>query len=143
MFLRHLATVTARLPPRRDRIRVFVHGHTHLPDRGQANANMISGGLLKIPAEGFSPVRGELTPVIINDGAWQRTITPVQLDRRATEAGVSPTELIGMMKPEDLPACYSFVQVSRDSGEPVPAVRYWRKSGTGDWGFGASCGATN
>jgi hypothetical protein len=143
MFLRHLATVTARLPQRRDRIRVFVHGHTHLADRGQAGANMISGGLLKIPAEGFSPVRGELTPVVINDGAWQRTITPVQLDRRATEAGVSTTELIGGMKPEDLPACYSFVQVLREHGEPVPAVRYWRKSGAADWGFGASCGATN
>jgi len=104
---------------------------------------MISGGLLKIPAEGFSPVRGELTPVVINDGAWQRTITPVQLERRAAEAGVSATDLIGTLKLEDLPACYSFVQVSRENGAPVPVVRYWRQAGTGNWGFGASCGVTN
>lgn len=143
MFLRHLATVTTRLPQRSGPIRVFVHGHTHLADRGQAGANMISGGLLKIPPEGFSPVRGELTPVVINDGAWQRTITPVQLDRRATDAGVSPVDLVGTLKPEDLPACYSFVQVLREHGEPVPAVRYWRKSGAADWGFSPGCGATN
>src|SRR4029078_13061502 len=118
MFLRHLATVTTRLPQRSGPIRVFVHGHTHLADRGQANANMISGGLLKIPMEGFSPVRGQLTPVVINDGAWQRTITPAQLDPPASEKGVSVLDLIGTMKPEDLPPCYSFVQISTENGAP-------------------------
>jgi hypothetical protein len=139
IFLRQLATVAARIPPRAGKIRVFVHGHTHLPDRGQSGANMISGGLLKIPAEGFSPVRGELTPVVINDGAWQRTITPVQLERRASDTGVSVADLVGRIKPEDLPACYSFVQISSENGVPAPAVRYWRQAGTGEWGFGASC----
>ena len=50
---------------------------------------MISGGLLKIPMEGFSPVRGALMPVVINGGAWNRTITPVQLERLKAERGVS------------------------------------------------------
>jgi hypothetical protein len=141
MFLRHLAAVTARMPTRAIPIRVFVHGHTHLPDRSQTNANMISGGLLKIPMEGFSPVRGELTPVVINGGAWQRTITPVQLDRRASEAGVSVAELMATLKPEDLPPCYSFVRISPENGVPVAAVRYWRQTGAGEWGFGPGCGA--
>jgi hypothetical protein len=139
MFLRHLATVMARIPRRANQLRVFVHGHTHLPDRGQANANMISGGLLKIPMEGFSPVRGQLTPVVINDGAWQRTITPAQLDRRASEKGASVLDLIGTMKPEDLSPCYSFVQISPANGAPAPTVRYWRQTGDGEWGFAASC----
>jgi hypothetical protein len=142
MFWRHITNVSTRIPGHAGPIRVFVHGHTHLPDRGQANANMISGGLLKIPPEGFSPVRGELTPIVINDGAWQRTITPVQLERRATETGVSITDLMGTMKPEDLPPCYSFVQISLENSAPVPAVRYWRQAGAG-WGFGGSCGVSN
>jgi hypothetical protein len=87
---------------------------------------MISGGLLKIPMEGFSPVRGQLTPGGINDGAWQRTITPVQLDRRATEAGVPLADLLSTLQPEDLPGCCRLVQVSRENDLPAPAVRYWR-----------------
>ena len=140
MFLRHLSTVGTRIPKGAGGIRVFVHGHTHLPDRSQSGANTISGGLLKIPMEGFSPVRGQLTPVVISDGAWQRTITPVQLDRLASEKGVSVVDLMGTMKPEDLAPCYSFVQISSENGAPAPAVRYWRQAGTGDWGFGANCG---
>ena len=98
--------------------------------------------LLKIPPEGFSPVRGELTPVVINDGAWQRTITPVQLDRRASEANVPVADFVRTLKPEDLAPCYSFVQITSENGAPVPAVRYWRQAGS-DWGFGPGCGASN
>src|SRR5437762_9810869 len=52
--------------------------------------------------EGFSPVRGALTPIVINDGAWQRTITPVQLDRLASDRGVPEKELLASLQPEDL-----------------------------------------
>jgi len=117
-----------------------VHGHTQLPDRSQTAANMISGGLLKIPMEGFSPVRGALAPIVINDGAWQRTITPVQLDRLASDRGVPEKELLASLQPEDLAPCYSFVQIESTGGAPVPAVRYWRQSTTGDWAIAAACG---
>ena len=140
VFLRHLASIKAQVPRGDGEIAVFVHGHTHLPDRGQAGANMISGGVLKIAMEGFSPVRGALSPVVINGGAWQRTITPVQLERRATDAGVAVEELVLGMTPDDLPPCYSFVQISSASGAPVPAVRYWRRTASGEWGMSASCG---
>ena len=100
---------------------------------------MISGGLLKIPMEGFSPVRGALTPIVINGGAWQRTLTPVQYERLRTERGVSDDQLLRSLAPEDLEPCYSFVQVPPYTGVPAPAVRYWRALG-GEWGFSSGCG---
>jgi hypothetical protein len=139
VFARHLESIAGRLA-NHVRPAVFVHGHTQLPDRSQANANMISGGLLKIPMEGFSPVHGALTPIIINDGAWQRTITPVQLDRLASDRRLQEKELLTSLQPEDLAPCYSFVQIASNGGAPVPAVRYWRQATTGEWSIGAVCG---
>jgi hypothetical protein len=102
---------------------------------------MISGGLLKVPMEGFSPRRGELTPVVINGGAWQRTMTPVQLERLAAERGRTVAEVLASTRPEDLPPCYGFVQVSMKSGEAIPAVRYWREEQPGRrWSIGTTCG---
>jgi hypothetical protein len=118
---------------------VFAIGHSHLADRAQSSANMISGGLLKIPMEGFSPVRGALTPVVINGGAWNRTITPVQLERLKAERGVSWHEFLQSLQPEALPPCYSFVLIPPYGQEPAPAVRYWRQGSDGAWTVGASC----
>jgi hypothetical protein len=118
---------------------VFVIGHTHLADRAQSTANMISGGLLKIPMEGFSPARGALTPVVINGGAWNRTITPVQLERLKSERGVSWHELLTSLQPEELPPCYSFVHVPAYDQNPSPAVRYWRQAADGAWGVAPTC----
>jgi hypothetical protein len=119
---------------------VFVIGHTHLPDRAQSTANMISGGLLKIPMEGFSPARGALTPIVINGGAWNRTITPVQLEQLRNERGVSWHDLLRSLEPEELPPCYSFVAIPAYEQDPAPAVRYWRRSADGAWGVAPTCG---
>lgn len=119
---------------------VFAIGHTHLADRAQSYANMISGGLLKIPMEGFSPVRGALTPIVINGGAWNRTITPVQLERLRAERGVSWHDLLQSLAPEALPPCYSFVHVPAYDQEPSPAVRYWRQNADGSWAIAPTCG---
>lgn len=137
-FLRHLATLGDGKSNRR-RITVFVHGHTHLPDRAQDGANMISGGLLKIPMQGFSPVRGALTPVVINGGAFQRTITPVQLETMARDRGQSPAALIGSLQPDQLAPCYSFVRIGPFTDTPAPQVGYWRPSRDGRWQIGAGC----
>jgi hypothetical protein len=99
---------------------------------------MISGGLLKIPMEGFSPVRGALDPVVLNGGAWQRTLTPAQLVRMASTRGVSAQDLMASLKPEDLPPCYSFVHIGFTNGNPEPLVRYWRES-AGEWQVTGSC----
>jgi hypothetical protein len=119
---------------------VFAIAHTHLADRAQSYANMISGGLLKIPMEGFSPVRGALTPVVINGGAWNRTITPVQLERLHTERKLSWHDLLRSLEPEELPPCYSFVHVPAYDQEPSPAVRYWRRAADGEWSIAPTCG---
>ena len=92
---------------------VFVHGHTHLPDRGQATRITLAAGHLTIPRQGFSPVRGALTPVVINGGAWQRTITPVQFDRvRRRNAACPEPPCCARCSPSDLAPCYSFVHVA-------------------------------
>ena len=139
IFGRHLEAVAARLPKGRTPV-VFVHGHTHLPDRAQSNANMISGGLLTIPMEGFSPVRGALTPVAINGGAWQRTITPVQLGRLQAERGLGYDEFLRALQPEDLAPCYSFVHIPPYTDTPSPSVRYWRQATGGGWSAAPECG---
>ena len=119
---------------------VFAIGHSHLADRAQSYANMISGGLLKIPMEGFSPVRGALTPVVINGGAWNRTITPVQLERLHSERGGSWHDFLQSLEPEELPPCYSFVLIPAYDQEPAPAVRYWRQGSDGTWAIAPACG---
>jgi hypothetical protein len=141
VFARYLETVAARMPGK-TMPAVFVHGHTHLPDRAQSGANMISGGLLTIPMEGFSPVRGALTPVAINGGAWQRTITPVQLGRVQEERGAGLEPTLRELQPEQLAPCYGFVHIPPSKGTPSPSVRYWRQAGGGTWSIAGNCGGS-
>ena len=138
-YLSYLEDIAKRLPAATRPIAVLVHGHTHLPDRAQSGANMISGGLLKIPMEGFSPVRGKTTPIAINGGAWQRTITPVQLLRLAEERKVSASDALRSLAIEELAPCYSFVMIE-PAAEPAPAVRYWRQAESGEWSIAPGCG---
>lgn len=131
-YLAYVEEARRRLPAG-GRPSVFVLGHTHLADRSQDRANMLSGGLLTIPMQGFSPVRRSLTPVVINGGAWQRTITPVQLDRR----GDRP---FSALTPDDLAPCYGFVAIEPSADGPAPSVRSWRRDDAGAWSVGAECG---
>ena len=137
-YLAHLEDVAKRIPAATRPVAVFVHGHTHLADRAQSGANMISGGLLKIAMEGFSPVRGAATPVAINGGAWQRTITPVQVLRLAEERKATPSDVLRSLTIEELAPCYGFVQME-SADEPAPAVRYWRQAASGEWSIAPTC----
>lgn len=133
VYTRHLAAIGERLR-RTDRpIEVLVHGHTLLSDRSQALYNQL------VP-QGFSPVRRSTTPIVINGGAWQRTITPLQLDRIKTERRLSYDDLLRSLRPEDLAPCYSFVQINPYNDAPAPFVRYWRQAKTGKWEFVETCG---
>ncbi len=78
LFLRHLERVQVQGGDQP--IVVFVHGHTHLSDYRQGNFARVEAGRAYV-IDGFSPVRDAVTPVVINGGAWQRTVTPVALDR--------------------------------------------------------------
>jgi hypothetical protein len=139
IFARHVEGLKRPAASGGTPVAALVHAHTHLADRSQNSANMISGGLLKIPMEGFSPARGALTPIVINGGAWQRVITPVQYERLRGERNVTDDQLLRSLQPEDLAPCYGFVRIPPYTDAPAPTVRYWRQT-AGAWGFGAGCG---
>ena len=121
-------------------IAVFVHNHTHLVDWRQSVLELTRLGRTVI-VHGFSPVRNALSPVVINGGPWQRTITPVQFGRLQAEHGLSDAELLGALRPEHLAPCHGFVQIDPYEDTPVlPAIRYWRQAESGDWEMAARCG---
>jgi UDP-2,3-diacylglucosamine pyrophosphatase LpxH len=140
-YSRYLDALQAAAPGR-VRPDVLVLGHSLLPDRAQDNANMISGNLLKIALEGFSPVRHSTEPVVIRGGAWQRTITPNQVDQLVQSKGAAERDVLGTLTPSDLRACYSFVEIGHYTDSPKPRVRYWRANPAGEWGAGPSCPAS-
>lgn len=132
-FARHLESVQTLLNGGQPPIAVFLRGHTHLPDRSRALYNDL------VP-EGFSPVRGSATPIIINSGAWQRTITPLQLDRLRGAEDRSLEDVLRNTHLEDLAPCYSFVLIEPYRGTPTPVVRYWRQTSPSDGEILARCG---
>ena len=140
IYGRRLATVQADLPDRGRPIAVFVHGHTQLVDWRQRILLSTSQGRPVI-VDGFSPVRDALAPVVVNGGAWQRTITPVQFARLQADSGLSDAELMGALRPEHLAPCYGFVQVDPyEGGVPAaPRIRYWREADSGGWELAAVC----
>jgi UDP-2,3-diacylglucosamine pyrophosphatase LpxH len=136
LFLRHLEA----LENGERQVAVFVHGHTHLADYRQGNFTRVEAGRSYV-VDGFSPVPNAVTPVVINGGAWQRTVTPVMLDRVKAERQVSDAELLETLQPEQLPPCYSFVQIDayRDRPGP-PTLRYWRQGEDEAWSMAGRCG---
>ena len=140
IYGRRLETVQADLPAGGGPIAIFVHNHTHLVDWRQRILLSTSQGRPVI-VDGFSPVRNALAPVVVNGGAWQRTITPVQFARLRAASDLSDAELLGALRPEHLAPCYSFVQVDPYDGTPAaPVVRYWRQADSGTWEMAAECG---
>lgn len=140
IYGRRLETVQASLPVGGRPVAIFVHNHTHLVDWRQRILLSTSMGRPVI-VDGFSPVRDALTPVVVNGGAWQRTITPVQFARLHADSGLSDAELLGALRPEHLAPCYSFVQVDPYEVTPAaPVVRYWRQTNDGNWELASECG---
>ena len=86
-------------------------------------------------------MRDAVTPIVINGGAWQRTVTPVMLDRVKAERQISDAELLETLHPEQLPPCYSFVQIDAYGDRPgPPTLRYWRQGEDGAWTAAGRCG---
>ncbi len=135
VFGRHLEQLTDPRP-----VAVMVHGHTHLADYRQGNFTRVEAGLTYV-VDGFSPVRGAATPIVVNGGAWQRTVTPRQLAEHRRRLGLSEAALLESMRPEQLPPCYSFVQIDPYDERPdPPVVRYWRQDRDGTWMMAPRCG---
>ena len=108
---------------------LFVYGHTHLADAG------------------FRPLaksHPDWDPLVVNTGAWQRTVTPAQLEalRCRTTAGQSLIEL----SPNELPACYNVVWIDPapvaagpKAGARTAKTRYWTKGVAGTWSLEDTC----
>ena len=95
-------------------IKVFALGHTHL-------------AAAPVPL-----TRGGVTPVVLNAGAWQRTVTPFQIEEAMQARGWSEGDALRQLRPEDLPACYGVIWIEPYAGDPEPRVRFWRSEGR--WG---------
>jgi len=95
-------------------VRVFVYGH------------------IQLPSSGFVPDRGADAPIVLNAGAWQRTVTPFQLDELMKEKNWSEADLLGQLQPEQLAACHGVVWIDPYTDRPRPRLRFWR--GEGRWG---------
>ena len=100
--------------------KAFIYSHTHLPDRG------------------FYPTQN-IDLRAVNTGAWQRTIYPRKLEQLRNEQKISETSVLSEIQPDDLPACYAFVQVAPYTTTPKPTVQYWRLSETNEWGIASAC----
>lgn len=100
---------------------VYVHGHTHLPDRGFVPGAQVDG------------------PRILNSGAFKRVITPARFEAMKQERGVTTTELLKELGPEDLPPCYSYVVVEPYEETPDAQLTHWQLSPDGQWGVGRRC----
>ena len=73
----------------------------------------------------------------MNTGAWQRTVTPEQLNRIQAQKKLDKRGVL-TLRPEDLPACYPFVLVEPYPKTPAPKLLFWRQNGT-QWEAGEVC----
>lgn len=105
------------------RFQVFIWSHTHEADQG------------------FNPRQHESdgwNPIVVNTGAWQRTITAQQLAKLQADRKLNDKQTLQLI-PEDLPPCYPFVQVKPYQVGPVSNLQFWRKTAAG-WSQGDDCG---
>ena len=83
----------------------------------------------------FQPIRtGKFLPWVVNSGAWQRTVTPRQLESQ--KKNKSAAEIM-KMQPEQLPPCYSFVWLKPN--QVKPELYSWQRTGTTWSASGSQC----
>jgi len=100
-----LAIFTAYLSRIKPLPRVFVYSHTH-------------------SAERFVVINPDVE--VLNTGAWQRLVSPEQIDAKAKAAGKKSEEILRQLRPEDLEACYNFVAIAPYGNLPKAELRSWR-----------------
>jgi hypothetical protein len=101
---------------------LFVYSHTHVAEREYSP---------------FQHSASRWMPIVMNTGAWQRTVNKDQLDALVGKRGLKPNEVL-KLQPEDLPACYPFIVVPPYNGKPVGKLQYWAQSGN-SWTAQDSC----
>lgn len=124
IFQKHLRETQARLrtPENNQSFSLFIFAHTH-----QAIAS-------------YSPFENSgsnWTPIVVNSGAWQRTISEEQLQKEMRDKNWSSEEVL-KLQPENLPACYPVIKVDPYASKPRSLLRYWREAG-GKWSLAGDC----
>lgn len=106
---------------------IFVYGHTHKAHSYEKFYNKI-----KLPRY--------WEPKIFNSGAWQRVITPEQLEKLSSRKKLKDSEVLHKLIPEDLYPCYSFVIIDyNDKGRPNAHLKYWSLNNKATWEAADNC----
>jgi hypothetical protein len=92
---------------------LFVYSHTHFTEAAYSP---------------FQHTASQWTPVVMNTGAWQRTIDEQQLGSIMAKRNMSAKNVL-KLDPEDLPPCYPFIIVSPNQQKPRGELLYWVRSG--------------
>jgi len=97
IFQKHLRETRDRLrtPDNNQSFSLFIFAHTH-----QAISS-------------YSPFENSgsnWTPIVVNSGAWQRTISEEQLQKEMSDKNWRSEDVL-KLQPENLPACYPVIKV--------------------------------
>jgi len=101
---------------------LFVFSHTHLAEASYSP---------------FERSSSSWRPIVVNTGAWQRTISEQQLQSLMRDKGLQARDVL-KLQPENLPPCYPVIIVSPYSSTPQSLLRYWKQAG-GNWSFADTC----
>ena len=99
------------------RFALFVYGHTHAADSGFDVAS----------ADGL-----DWRMRVVNTGAWQRVISPADLEKFRCSR---PESEIIRLEPDALPAWYTAVVVRPYATKPDARLKYWVGKPDGTWAF--------
>ena len=123
--LEHAYRLLVHAGKTKQRFEVFVYSHTHQADAG------------------FNPFEGKTNwdPLVVNTGAWQRVVTPEQLEEIKQAEGVAQKDVLPTLEPEKLPPCYSVIRVEPYSKRRnlKAVLQYWQQNKDGKWSFEESC----
>lgn len=110
--------------PTSERFSFYLYGHTHQDS-----------------TDSMTLQKDDKTPwslTVINTGAFQRVVSKDQLEqiqeqRRSQGGNLEDRDILTTLKPEDLPACYTFVRIDPYTDAPNPTLLYWVKGKGGKW----------
>jgi hypothetical protein len=117
--------------PKAKRFSIYLYGHTH-----KASTD---------PMTFEKPQRSPWPLTVINTGAFQRVVNKDQLEtikEQLRSQGGEDRDILTTLKPEDLPACYTFVRIDPSYAAkkyPSPSLKKWVKGIGGKWMQNEKC----
>lgn len=102
---------------------LFIYSHTHAAEAAYTP---------------FQHSDSSWLPLVMNSGAWQRTITGDHLAALAKARHLADKDVLAL-QPEDLPECYPFILIPPyEAGKPRGSLQYWTRSAAG-WAVQSRC----